>query len=76
MGHVEYPTPGLPGERTIGREMIWGGLAARCSDCGWTRVYEPGAVTHRLPEGELSEAISAEFSTHNCEDFPDSGNSV
>lgn len=51
------------------RSIIWGGLTARCSDCGWTRVYEPGSSVHRLPAGDLSDTIKGEFQTHQCEAF-------
>jgi uncharacterized protein (DUF983 family) len=51
-------------------QLIWGGLAARCSKCGWKRIYQLGAVHHQLPVGDLAHAIHAEFDGHKCEDFP------
>lgn len=53
-----------------GRVLIWSGLAARCSMCGWRRIYEEGAVTHKLPNAELSKTIHKEYVLHNCKDFP------
>ncbi len=52
------------------RHLAWGGLAARCSECGWTRIYRPGAVAHQFPDRAVSDAIHAEFGKHKCEDFP------
>ena len=58
----------------MGRELIWGGLFARCSNCGWKRIYRPEMTAHRLPDAELSKVISLEFEKHRCED-PPAGNS-
>jgi hypothetical protein len=49
-------------------ELIWGGLAARCSACAWTRVYGDNFGVHRLPGEELSEVIRQEFLMHRCEE--------
>jgi hypothetical protein len=49
-------------------ELIWGGLAARCSVCTWTRAYGNNSGVHRLPDEELSELIRQEFLKHRCEE--------
>jgi hypothetical protein len=51
------------------RQLLWGGLAARCSACSWTSVYDGDGRTHRLPDEEVSKIIRAEFSKHDCADF-------
>lgn len=52
-----------------GRELLWGGLAARCSGCGWQRTYDPKATVHKLPTEEVSEITREEFLAHRCEEF-------
>jgi hypothetical protein len=52
------------------RELVWSGLAALCSLCGWRRVYQPGATVHRIPDEQLSNVIRGEFTLHRCDDFP------
>lgn len=52
------------------RQLIWGGLDARCSNCGWTTAYQKGATVHRLPDADRETAICFEFQSHNCEEFP------
>lgn len=49
------------------RLLVWGGLAAKCSECGWERVYRPGSSLHQLPGGDLAEAVKKEFDAHVCE---------
>lgn len=66
------PQAAPPGKR----HLIWGGLSALCSDCGWKRTYDRGAVAHKLPDTELSLAISAEFENHDCKGFPRLRNSM
>jgi hypothetical protein len=51
-----------------GRQLIWGGLGARCSMCGWTRIYQPGAKSHQLPSADRAKAIRSEYEIHKCED--------
>jgi hypothetical protein len=51
------------------RQLMWGGLVARCSECGWTRTYQPGVVVHKLPNAELAEAIRSEHEIHKCDEF-------
>ena len=50
------------------RDLVWGGLAARCSACVWQRVYDPNARKHQLPTDELSETVRREFENHKCQD--------
>jgi hypothetical protein len=50
------------------RELLWGGLAARCSTCSWKRVYDPNACKHHLPNDELANIIRSEFEHHKCQD--------
>jgi hypothetical protein len=57
---------GIPEER----HLVWGGLAARCSACFWTRTYDPAAKDHQMPKEELSEIVREEFRKHKCKDFP------
>lgn len=52
------------------RQLIWGGLAARCSACGWTTIYQPGQVAHGFPDAERSHVIHTDYERHRCEDFP------
>jgi hypothetical protein len=52
------------------RHVVWGGLAARCSACSWTRAYDPAAKDHQMPKEELSEIVREEFRKHKCRDFP------
>lgn len=56
-----------------GRQLIWGGLAARCSMCDWTRTYQPGAIRHQLPGGDRAKAIHSEFERHRCEAYGAAG---
>jgi len=51
------------------RHVVWGGLAARCSACSWTRAYDPPAKDQQMPKEELSEIVREEFRNHKCEDF-------
>jgi hypothetical protein len=51
------------------RELVWSGLAARCSGCRWQRVYDPKASKHHMPNDGLSEIIRREFEDHNCQDY-------
>lgn len=52
------------------RHLVWSGLAAGCSMCGWTRNYHPGLVVHRLPNVEVEKAIRSEYVDHKCGEFP------
>ncbi|MGH9726932.1 MAG: hypothetical protein ACRD41_17890, partial [Candidatus Acidiferrales bacterium] len=58
------------GSKPPSRQLIWGGLAARCSMCGWEGTYQRGVVVHSLPIGELANAIRSEYELHKCEDYP------
>jgi hypothetical protein len=49
-------------------ELIWGGLAARCSVCPWTRGFGNDSGVHRQPDEELSEVIQQEFLRHRCDE--------
>lgn len=51
------------------RELIWGGLGAACSTCGWTRLYQLGGTAHHLPPAELAKTIRSDYEIHRCEDF-------
>jgi len=50
------------------RELVWGGLAARCSASTWQRVYDPNARKHQMPNDELSKTVRREFDNHKCQD--------
>jgi|SRR5580692_1125637 len=50
------------------RELVWGGLAAGCSKCGWERCYDPTATVHKLPTEEVSQITRDEFRAHRCEE--------
>lgn len=73
----KYPSPGegcveeSPAKHGSNeRKIVWGGLAARCSQCAWKRVYRPGETFHKLPDEDLSKTINAEFGQHDCGSFP------
>ena len=66
---LEKMTPSLESPAPPKRQLIWGGLAARCSDCGWNRVYEPRKSVHRLPVVDLASEVQKEFYAHTCEKF-------
>jgi hypothetical protein len=51
------------------RELLWGGLAARCSNCAWERPYNRTETSHQFPTEDASEIIRAEFQAHECEQF-------
>lgn len=65
------PGRGIPPER----QLIWSGLAARCSVCSWTRVYDPNVREHRMPDEKLTEIVRAEFTDHKCQGFSSSNHS-